>query len=214
MKNQQGFSPVILLIAAAVVVIAGGLYFALTSTSDNNENANVVITGGNTNTETTNTAVRNNNATLTTNQSTNATANTNAGANTNADTTAETVTTAQVLAAPDAYDGEEICLTGPYQNSFEFTAFGSDFTYDPDGNLELEKPYIWLDTSLENEESLDCRTTDVGQEICTSTSAQACGTFEVAGEGEEGFGHVNAYRYQISQEPAESPQGEVPVTTL
>lgn len=190
----------ILFVVAIALIIAGGVYFALTG-SDTPDNTNAANTAP-VNNVLTNTNNANTNTLITPplEESPQTPQNTNTQSNTNTNTVATTVTPAQIFVDPSTYDNEEMCIIGSYQESFEFSAFGSGFSYDADGNRRLDEPYIWVSTDLEDRGKLSCRTTNVGQEICTG-EVTACGTFAYAAPGEEGFGHVNAYRYQLTQEP-------------
>lgn len=98
---------------------------------------------------------------------------------------------AQVIANPQQFHNQIICLRGTYQSSFEFSAFGNGFNQ----TNTLIKPWIWVETDIDTNQ-LQCERTSAGQTICRGTIT-SCGTFQYAAEGEKGFGHTNAYRYQL-----------------
>ncbi|MFA6511888.1 MAG: hypothetical protein WCV86_02055 [Patescibacteria group bacterium] len=101
-------------------------------------------------------------------------------------------------ANPESYDDKEICLEGFYQGSFEFSAIGPDFRIADNGDRIINKPWVWVTgASLDDEPGVDCTLTEFGQQTCFGEVA-VCGTLHYAPEGEEGFGHVNAYQYEIS----------------
>lgn len=133
---------------------------------------------------------------------TNTTANTNANAapatNTNQPTQTSngTVTAQQAMDQAGRYNGQELCIKGAYQNSFEFTAFGSGTSQDNNGYDQVTQPYIWSDVEIP-QTSLQCRTTSAGQTVCVGTIT-ACGTFHYAAPGQPGLGHTGAYRYSLS----------------
>lgn len=100
-------------------------------------------------------------------------------------------------AIPQNYDDQAVCIDGFYQSSFEFAAIGPDFRVDDNGDSVINKPWIWASGfSLDDVEGVTCRRTDAGQQTCFG-EVVVCGTLHYAPEGEKGFGHVNAYRYEI-----------------
>jgi hypothetical protein len=181
--SSQGISPQLAIIVVAVILVSAGALAFVQRGNDANDTTNTVV---NTNTEvivnTSEDANFNANAVANTNTSKNtndANSNTNSGGGT-------------ILSVSDAieggarYDGTRLCITGWYQNSFEFTAL-SEKAATP--------PYIWVEISVP-ESSLSCTKNSVGQETCQGTIT-GCGTFQYAAPDEKGFGHVNAYRYKL-----------------
>src|SRR5690242_19934978 len=78
-----------------------------------------------------------------TNHPTNSRQTNSAGTNTTlTNQSASSLTVAEVLAHPDQYSGQHICLQGYYQSSFEFSAFGA--TADLNA-ATIQRPYIWAD---------------------------------------------------------------------
>ncbi len=103
---------------------------------------------------------------------------------------------AEVTTDPTYYQGRELCLTGAYQNSFEFNAFGSGFKPDTAGQNQLLAPYIWVNQSADNARLTCAGAAGERSEICTGT-VNICGTFRYALPGQAGFGQLQAYRYLL-----------------
>ncbi|MBI4426780.1 MAG: hypothetical protein HY567_04335 [Candidatus Kerfeldbacteria bacterium] len=101
----------------------------------------------------------------------------------------------QVLQKPASYDDQPLCLHGPYQSSFEFSAFGAGSKLDADGRLRVTEPYVWYTGSIDPS-VLTCWDNADGERTCSGTTT-LCGTFRYAAPGEPGLGHVGAYRYAL-----------------
>ncbi len=114
--------------------------------------------------------------------------------NQNTNTASLTVTVAEVTTDPERYDGRSVCLTGPYQQSFEFAAFGGGTRVDADGNRQIIEPYVWNDAG-DAGFKLDCQPPAGDRPVCVGT-ATACGIFKYSPNA--GFGHVGAYRYILT----------------
>ncbi len=142
-------------------------------------------------TPTKNTANAANAAVINTNTVSANTVGTNANTNTS---TAQTVTVADAIANAPQYDDSSLCVRGYYQTSFEFSGMAVSFSTS-EGRKNLLSPYIWVETDVP-ESSLDCSTSSVGQKSCFG-EITTCGIFHAAAPDEPGFGHTNAYRYEL-----------------
>ena len=105
-----------------------------------------------------------------------------------------TVTVAQAIEKAAQYDDQQLCLSGWYQSSFEFSAMAEE-TRLVQGQATLVQPYVWIETTIP-ESDLTCTTSEIGQKACIG-QITTCGTFSYAAPGEDGFGHVAAYRYKM-----------------
>lgn len=108
--------------------------------------------------------------------------------NQNITTTRPKLTVLEVTAAAARYNGRPVCLAGFYQNSFEFTAFGTN--RPPSA---IAPPYIWTEIEIPIT-LLVCEQTGEGERTCTG-EVTACGIFEYSPEPT--FGHVGAYQYRL-----------------
>jgi hypothetical protein len=106
----------------------------------------------------------------------------------NANTSSPSLTVLEVTAAASTYHGQLVCISGFYQNSFEFTAFG---TKRPPN--QIAPPYIWTQVEVPTSQ-LVCEQTQEGERTCTG-AITACGIFEYSPKPK--FGHVGAYQYQL-----------------
>jgi hypothetical protein len=116
------------------------------------------------------------------------------------------VSVANVLADPASYDGKDICLKGPFQWTVTVMAFGAELQEDESGAQILAAPFVWAgDVFPDQLNKLRC--TAAYQEVC-SGEIVTCGRFMVAAEGEQGFGHENAYQYGLfrQEQLTESPE--------
>lgn len=91
------------------------------------------------------------------------------------------------------FDGQEICMTGWYQSSFEFTAIGPDVSTDADGIRRITEPYVELYSAPD--EATDCQASGNTQ-VCTAQVTE-CGKFNYAAPGETGYGMSGNIRYQL-----------------
>ncbi len=115
-----------------------------------------------------------------------------------------TMSVATVIAQATQWNNKYVCLQGNYQNSFEFTALAQNISAEG----YLLKPYIWVEVPVD-ESTLNCKKNQVGQSTCTANTT-LCGTFQAAAEGAKGYGHVNAYRYQLTS-PIQPVKDDLPI---
>lgn len=112
--------------------------------------------------------------------------------NANLGTSPSAVSVADLTGNPEQYDDRSVCVKGYYQGSFEFAALAQTYR-TVDGRNHLVKPYVW--TALdESQYSLQCSGKYEGG--CFG-EVEVCGMFRYAASGEQGFGHVAAYRYAL-----------------
>jgi len=114
------------------------------------------------------------------------------------DTVDQTKLASELIANPQLYNNKQVCASGYYQESFEFTALSPTYHLDSKGDKYLDEPYIWIDFTIPSYEQINCRLTPVGQRTCFGQTT-VCGIFQYAAPNQDGFGHVNAYRYQLIQ---------------
>ncbi len=108
------------------------------------------------------------------------------------------LTTYQVndaIAKAAALDDTQLCLSGTYQVSFEFSAIYTPQKIDGGGSPAPQPTYVWTEQQVD-EKTLECAQTAEGEKFCSGQKT-LCGTFRYAAPGEPGFGHVAAYRYML-----------------
>jgi hypothetical protein len=115
-----------------------------------------------------------------------------------------TMSVATVISQANQWNGKQVCVHGTYQNSFEFTALAQNTSAEG----YLLKPYIWVGVPVD-ESRLNCKKNQVGQSTCTAETT-LCGMFQAAAEGQPGYGHVSAYRYQLTS-PTQPIKGNIPL---
>lgn len=112
-----------------------------------------------------------------------------------------TYTVAQAIRQATTLNGSTVCIRGDFQRSFEFNAFGSGTKADADGHAQVTEPYIWVDYDVPLNDGSCWLTPNEGQKICVA-QVTSCGVFGYAAPGQPGFGHVAAYRYQLTDRPS------------
>jgi hypothetical protein len=103
---------------------------------------------------------------------------------------AELLTFAALMAEPQRYAGEYVCIQGVYGLGFEMSGLAAS-TYEEDGYRFLTEPVIWV-AGADVRSREDCTRTeaDPSIEFC---QAVACGVFETGGT----YGHLGGYDYQL-----------------
>lgn len=198
MKTRVYSSQFSVVVIAIILVSAGVLAFvnrkhSTTTNTAANVNAEVEINAGIEGTNTTISTSVNTAANAATNANTAANLNTSANSNTNSSSQSLSIST--VTSMPDKYDGQYVCLTGWYQSSFEFTALAESYRLVA-GEKVLAAPYVWFEGNVPAS-SLTCTTSSAGQQTCQGVIT-VCGDFRYAPAGQTGFGHTNAYRYELA----------------
>ncbi len=101
------------------------------------------------------------------------------------------VTIGQLTSSPERYDGKPVRTEGFYLSAFETSALGES-TYRQGEVVYLTGPAIWLDPgAIESREDCFQTATVPPIEVC---KVKVAGYFEYG----EGYGHLSAYRYQIT----------------
>lgn len=114
-----------------------------------------------------------------------------------------TISVAAAIERAGQYDDQPLCLVGWYQLSFEFSAMAETYEMASTQSLNAEprkillEPYVWVDATV-SESGLTCTTSEVGEKSCIGQIVQ-CGTLRYAAPGEDGFGHVGAYRFELER---------------
>jgi hypothetical protein len=203
-KNPKKPTPVFAAVVIAMLLCAGAL--ALFGKNSANRNAgdaflNSLLTDTSRTNENVNTQVKSQNRNAQAPETTNASENINANRSTttNASTNEPVLLVPAALERAVAYHGTQICLRGYYQSSFEFSAMAASYE-TRNGTRVLLDPLVWIATTIPDD-GVECATTSAGQRVCFG-DVTTCGVFRVANEGESGFGHVGAYRYELSQAPS------------
>lgn len=109
----------------------------------------------------------------------------------NADSTGA-VSVAEIVAHPTKYSGRRMCLTGYYQQSFEFTAMSARAST---ASQTLQPPYVWAELNVPTG-GLDCHIGAASQQSCFGF-VTLCGLFTY--KAAAGLGHGGVYRYQLRQ---------------
>lgn len=124
------------------------------------------------------------------NGNTNAALNTNTTVNQNTNSSASTLTVNQVTSNAAQYKGKTVCISGYYQNSFEFSVLGNA----PQRGA-VSEPYIWVTGDVQSP-AIVCTKGSEGEETCIGP-VTTCGGFDYKADG--GFGHVGAYKYSLDR---------------
>ena len=111
-------------------------------------------------------------------------------------TASVTLAVADLLAQANRYNGQQLCVSGYYETTFEFSALSASFHLDDKQRRQIDKPYIWVETSVPRTQ-LQCL--EPSQGLYCFGAVTICGLFEVAPAGDKGFGQLGLYRYQLRQ---------------
>lgn len=106
------------------------------------------------------------------------------------DLTHPAVTVEQAVADPNKYQNTSVCLTGYFQQSFEFQALSSQADLP---NWTLRPPYVWVDLNVPTR-GMECRL-GAGNEPSCFGELTLFGIFVYNSSG--GFGHLGKYQYQL-----------------
>ncbi len=107
----------------------------------------------------------------------------------------------QIFADPDAYHDQEVCLTGYYQQTEDFSGMAASAIVDTDGNEVLEH-----DADLSNVVWIDAPVQDYTCGGCVLIT-EICGIFQ-ARQGKAGFGPDGAYQYRLTASASSSDQAD------
>ena len=112
-----------------------------------------------------------------------------------------------LIANPDSYANQVICVEGTAVSSFEASAISAG-TNKRDGATYLTEPAIWLENVVP-ESKRECFITGLPPiEFCR---VHVCGLFESGG----GFGHLGGYEFQlVGREVGATIEPPIPVETV